>query len=478
MAMILLLLETVLSERKKTWLAHSALASFVVAGFLLTPSDLRETVLVYSDMFIQDGFAIVFKMLFVIVGFLVVLVSYDYLRERGILGGEFFALLLFSTVGMMLVASAYDFMTLFVGLELTSLAMYVLVGMTKKDLWSNEAAIKYFLLSIFASAILLFGISIVYAAAGTTNFGELARRMGEVTARQPSAAILALVLLVAGFGFKITAVPFHMYAPDVYHGAPTPVTIFLAVGPKAAAFAGFLRVLVSVAHTMSADWLTLVWVLSVLTMTVGNVAAVMQTNVKRMLAYSSIAHAGYVLIGVAAIAKDGGAGGAMPTGVASVVFYMFAYTFMNIGAFSLLLCTRRERGFGEDLADFSGLGRRRPVVAAAMLVLLLSLAGIPPTIGFLGKLYIFAAAIRTGLYGLAVVGVVNVVISLFYYLRIVVHMYMRKQEHECQDVSSLPLGLALGLSAAATVVLGIFPQAILNAIEHSASIIDIGGVIL
>jgi NADH-quinone oxidoreductase subunit N len=228
---------------------------------------------------------------------------------------------------------------------------------------------------------------------------------------------------------------------------------------------------------MSADWLTLVWVLSVLTMTVGNVAAVMQTNVKRMLAYSSIAHAGYVLIGVAAIAREGGVGGAMPSGVASVVFYLFAYTFMNVGAFSLLLCTWDERGFGEELADFSGLGRRRPVVAAAMLVLLLSLAGIPPTLGFWGKLYIFAAAIRTGLYGLAVAGAVNVVISLFYYLRIVVHMYMRKQEHECQDVSSLPLALALGMSTAATVVLGIFPQAILNAIERSASIIDIGGVI-
>lgn len=477
MAMVFLLLETVLSERKKKWLAHAALASFVVAGLLLTPSGAYETVLLYSDMFIQDGFAVTFKVLFVLVGILVVLVSYDYLHERGVLGGEFFALLLFSTVGMMLVASAYDFMTLFVGLELTSLATYILVGLTKKDLWSNEAAIKYFLLSIFASAILLFGISIVYAAAGTTNFGEIARRMGEVTAQQPAAAIVALVFLVAGFGFKITAAPFHMYAPDVYHGAPTPVTIFLAIGPKAAAFAGFLRVLVSVAHAMSADWVTLVWVLSVLTMTVGNVAAVMQTNVKRMLAYSSIAHAGYVLIGVAAIAKESGVGGAMPSGVASVVFYLFAYTFMNIGAFSLLMYMKREGEFGEELADFSGLARRRPAVAIAMLVLLLSLAGIPPSIGFLGKLYIFAAAIRAGLYGLAVVGALNVVISLFYYARVVVHMFMRKQERAVSDVRSFPLDLALGMSTVATVVLGVFPQAILNAIERSASIIVIGGVI-
>lgn len=477
MAMAILLLGTVLTERKKAWLAYLTLAALIVTCLLLTPFNLDQSVLAYSGMFVQDGFALVFKMLFIFVGIMVTLVSFDFLRSRKIMCGEFYALLLFATVGMMLLASAHDFMTLFVGLELTSLATYVLVGLLKKDLWSNEAAIKYFLLSIFASAILLFGISIVYASVGTTNFGLIHDRIGQVTARLPGATILSLVFLTAGFGFKITAVPFHMYAPDVYQGAPTPVTIFLSVGPKAAAFAGFVRVLGAVAHAAPADWMLLAGTLAVLTMTLGNVAAVLQTNVKRMLAYSSIAHSGYVLIGVAAMARQEGYAGGVPGGAASVVFYLVAYAIMNIGAFSLLMYMKRENGYGEDLADFSGLGRRRPAVAAAMAIFLFSLAGIPPTIGFLGKLYIFTAAIQAGLYWLAVAGVVNVVVSLFYYARIVMHMYMREQEREVSDVKSFPLDLALGALAAATVVLGIFPQAILSAIERSASIIVTGGSI-
>jgi NADH-quinone oxidoreductase subunit N len=353
----------------------------------------------------------------------------------------------------------------------------VLVGIKKRDLWSNEAAIKYFLLSIFASAILLFGISIVYAAAGTTNFGEIAARMNEIAARTPGAAVMALVLLVAGFGFKITAVPFHMYAPDVYQGAPTPVTIFLAVGPKAAGFAGFLRVLASLAPPMAADWVTLLGIVAVVTMTVGNVAAVLQTNVKRMLAYSSVAHAGYVLIGVAAMVREGAAVPGAPSSAASVVFYLFAYTVMNAGAFSLLLYMKRGGEYAEELADFSGLGRRRPALAMAMLLFLLALAGIPPTMGFFGKLYIFLAAIRTGLYWVAVVGVINVVISLFYYARVAMHMFMRKQERDVADVRSFPLNVALAATAAATVLLGLFPQAILTAIEKSAASIFTGGIV-
>jgi NADH-quinone oxidoreductase subunit N len=476
MAMGILILGAFVPERGRTWLAYITLLTLAVTAYLLMRLRSNPFHLAHSSMYVQDGMALVFKMLFIMVGILVVLVSYDFLRVRGIPCGEFFALILFSTVGMMLVASAYDFMLLFVGLELSSLATYILVGLTKKDLWSNEAAIKYFLLSVFASAILLFGISVVYAATGTTNFGAISSRVSELTTRQPLAAIVALVLLVAAFGFKITAVPFHMYAPDVYQGAATPVTIFLAVGPKAAAFAGLLRVLVAF-HAMRSDWLMLISLLSFLTMTVGNVGAVLQTNVKRMLAYSSIAHAGYALIGVASIAVDDRAGGAFPSSAASVIFYLVAYTIMNVGAFSLLMFMRRDKGFGEDLADFSGLARRRPVVAAAMLIFLLSLAGIPPSIGFLGKFYIFAAAVRSGLYWLAVAGVLNAVVSLFYYARIVVYMFMRKQERDVSDVRSFALNLALGASAVATVVLGIFPQTILDIIVRSASNIFTGGII-
>lgn len=475
-AMAILLLGALLDGRAKAWLAYPALGALVIAGLLLARFNVGEAHFGFSSMFVQDGFAVAFKMLFILVGMLTVLVSLDFLRARDISSGEFHALLLLSTVGMMLLASAHDFMMLFVGLELTSLSTYILVGLLKKDLWSNEAAIKYFLLSIFASAILLFGISIVYAAVGTTNFGQVQERMGEAAARAPGAAVVAAVFIVAGFGFKVTAVPFHMYAPDVYQGAPTPVTIFLAVGPKAAAFAALARVLSAVGTSMAADWLPLIGALAVLTMTVGNIAAVLQSNVKRMLAYSSVAHSGYVLIGVAAMAGAGGTAKGAPGIVASVIFYLFAYTIMNVGAFSLLMCMRRGDGFGEELADFSGLGRRRPAVAAAMVLFLLSLAGIPPTIGFLGKLYIFAAAMRAGLYWLALAGVVNVVISLFYYARIIVHMYMREQEVEVTDVKSVPLGLAIGITAAATVVLGIFPQAVLSAIERSANIVA-GGIL-
>lgn len=474
--MCVLLLETILSGRTRHVFAHLTIAAFLLTGVLLARYSLSETVFAYSRMFVQDGFAVVFKVLFVAAGILSVLAAYDFLLSRNVFKGEFFALLMFSTVGMMLVASAFDFLTLFVGLELASLATYILVGLTKKDLWSNEAAIKYFLLSIFASAILVFGISVVYAAVGTTNFGEVAERIGEVTRRQHSVAIMALILLVAGFGFKITAVPFHMYAPDVYQGAPTPVTIFLAIGPKAAAFAGLVRILGYVAHTMADDWLALTWVLAFMTMIVGNVAAVLQTNVKRMLAYSSIAHAGYALIGVAAMAKENGAAG-LPASVSSIIFYLFAYTLMNVGAFSLLMYMRRGNEYGEELSDFSGLWRRRPAVAVAMLVCLLSLTGIPPSIGFLGKLYIFGAAIRAELYWLAVVGVLTSVISLFYYLRVVVHMFVYAQQREVTDVRSFPLDFALGLSAAAVVLLGIFPHVILSAIERSAASFLTGGII-
>jgi len=477
MAMVILLLGTFLSDQRKRWLAYLTLFALIITARLLAPFRLDQSLLAYSDMLIQDGFAVVFKMLFILVGIFAVLVSYDFLKARNLFSGEFFALLLFAIVGMMLMASAYDFMTLFVGLELTSLATYILVGLKKKDLWSNEAAIKYFLLSIFASAIMLFGISIIYAAVGTTNLGMIAERIGAAAAQTPHAITVAVVLVVAGLGFKITAVPFHMYAPDVYQGAPTPVTIFLAVGPKAAAFAGLLRVLGSFVHVETIDWLPLLGLLSVLTMTVGNVAAVLQTNVKRMLAYSSIAHAGYVLIGVAAMVTERGEATGAPSCTASVVYYLFAYTIMNVGAFSLLMYMRRGGEFCEELADFSGLGRRRPAVAAAMLILLLALAGIPPSIGFFGKFYIFLAAIRAGLYWLAVAGVVNVVISLFYYVRIVVHMFMRQQEREVSDVRSFPLDLALWSSVAATIVLGIFPQAILIAIEQAASSILMGGII-
>lgn len=467
MAMAILLLGTALDGRRKAWLGIAALASLIAAAALMPSTAPGAPAIAFSGMFVHDGFAAVFKMMFILAGILVVLVSSDYLRERGALGGEFYALVLFAIVGMMLLASAHDFMVLFVGIELASLATYVLVGLTKKDMFSNEAAIKYFLLSIFASAIMLFGISIVYAGVGTTNFAEIHGRIGGLAARAPAGVLMALVFLLAGFGFKVTAVPFHMYAPDVYQGAPTPVTIFLSIGPKAAAFAGLMRTLEAVARPVAGDWVLLLAALAVLTMTVGNVAAIAQNNVKRMLAYSSIAHSGYVLIGVAAMGASGVqvASGAMQ----GVMLYLFAYTIMTAGAFAVLMRIKRGERFGESLDDFSGLARHRPAAALAMLIFLLSLTGIPPTMGFWGKFYIFMSAIEARLYWLALAGIINVVISLFYYARIVMFMFMREREPGVSDVKSLPLDLALGAAAAATVVLGIFPQALLDVIGRAVS---------
>jgi NADH-quinone oxidoreductase subunit N len=344
-----------------------------------------------------------------------------------------------------------------------AVSFYILTGFIKPSQRSNEAAVKYFLLGAFSLGILLYGMSLMYGLSGTTNL----RAMAFDGLRRDPRLVLAVILVVAGVGFKIAAVPFHMWAPDVYEGAPTPVTAFLSVGSKAASFAMLLRIFFEGLPAMSADWRLLFEALSIVTMTVGNIAALTQTNLKRMLAYSSIAHAGYVLIGVVA---------GTPRGISAMLIYLLIYAFMQLGAFAVVVMMRRRDLVGDELKDLSGLSFRHPFAAFAMLLFMLSLGGIPPTAGFMGKFWLFSAAIDAGYYGLAVIGVLNSAISLYYYVRVVVFMYIKKEPIGSEPVASPPLTIALAVAIVATLVLGVYPRLLFAIAEASARTLGVAGV--
>ena len=369
----------------------------------------------FSGMFALDHFAIFFKALFLLTAALVVLLSHDYLKRNDYRPGEYLALVMFATVGMMTMASGVNLAVIYVGLELMALSTYILAGYFRREVKSHEAAAKYFVLGAMSSGILLYGLSLIYGATGTLDLATLARVLA--SGKPGPSALVGVALLACGFLFKVAAVPFHVWTPDVYEGAPTPITAFMSVGPKAAAFAMFLRVFIGGLAPLAASWIWLVGVAAALTMIWGNVAALTQDNVKRMLAYSSIAHAGYALVGLVA-------GG--PAGVNSVLFYMLVYTVTNIGAFGFVVLLESRGYAGETVADYAGLARRHPAAAFGMLLFMLSLGGIPPTAGFMGKLYLFAAAVNAGYVWLVVVAVLMSAVSLYYYLRIVLQMYLRE----------------------------------------------------
>ena len=404
-----------------------------------------------------DQFALFFKVVFLGAAALTVLMSVRYLEIEGASPGEYYFLILCSTLGMMIMAGGIDLITIFIGLETMAISFYILAGFIKPNQRSNEAAVKYFLLGAFSLGILLYGMSLMYGLSGTTNL----RVMATVFAGQERdpRLVLAVILVVAGVGFKIAAVPFHMWAPDVYEGAPTPVTAFLSVGSKAASFAMLLRIFMEGLPSMSADWQRLFEILAVVTMTVGNLAALTQTNLKRMLAYSSIAHAGYILIGVVA---------GTSRGVAAMMIYLLIYAFMQLGAFTIIIIMRRRDVVGDELKDFSGLYLRHPAAAFAMLLFMLSLGGIPPTAGFMGKFWLFGAAIDAGYYRLAVIGVLNSAISLYYYIRLVVFMYLKPAGAGSEPKASPALALALGIAVAGTLVLGVYPRLLFEVAEASA----------
>jgi NADH-quinone oxidoreductase subunit N len=367
--------------------------------------------------------------------------------------GEYYALLLLATAGMAFMASAADLIVVFLGLELMTLSTYVLIGIRRDSLRSNEAAIKYFLLGGFSTAFLLYGIALIYGLTGTTQIDSIAAFVADPASEGGALLVLPVSLLVVGFGFKISAAPFHMWAPDVYEGAPTAVTAFLSVGSKVAGFAALGRVLTVAFGPVPELWTALLVVLAVLSIGVGSILALTQTNIKRMLAYSSIAHAGYALLGVIAGGRDG---------LTSMMVYLFIYGLMNLGAFSIVIALRSEGVVGENLDDFQGLAKLHPLMSALMLVFMFSLAGIPPTAGFVAKFSVFMAVIRAGYTPLALIGVVFSVVSAFFYLRVVALMYMKEPRMEVPLTMSLPLKFVLAITAAAILLLGVYPAPLLD----------------
>ena len=421
LAMALLLINVFIPGGQKSYLAYVSFIGVIVTA-VLVGAGWGSHIESFSGSVVLDNFATFFKMTFLVAAGLTVLISDSYMEREGCNHGELYPLILFTVVGMMLMASGTDLMTIFLGLEVMSISLYVLAGFNRANKKSNEAGLKYFLLGSFSTGFMLYGMALIYGATGTTRLYKIAAIVGQMTL--PSANILlvaGLLLMMTGFAFKIAAAPFHMWTPDVYEGAPTPMTAFMSAGPKAAGFAALLRIFLVALPTLQAEWSQVLWVMAVLTMTVGNITALRQDNIKRVLAYSSIAHAGYALVGFTA-----GNG----TGTAGILFYMLSYAFMNIGAFAIVILVSKKGETNGNVSDFAGLGFKRPLLALVMTLFLFSLAGVPPAAGFIGKFYLFSGAIQKGYIWLAVIGVLNSAASVYYYLRIMVYMYFKESTED------------------------------------------------
>jgi len=455
-ACVLLMIAPVRGRRFGPLLFWSSLAT-VIAAAAATFALAGEPRLVYSGMFVVDDFSVFFKAVFYLATGLCVLMSPRYLEEEDIARGEYYVLLLFALSGMMIMASGLDLLSIYVGMELQALCIYVLTGFIRQERRSNEAALKYVILGSVSSGIFLYGMSLVYGITGTTQLTDMAAALGSGGAHDP-ALVLATVFLVTGLIFKVGAVPLHMWVPDVYEGAPTTITAFMSVGPKAAAFAILLRIFLDAMAPAADIWVVVVAVIAVLTMALGSFVALVQTNIKRMLAYSSIAHAGFVLLGLVA-------GG--PDGVASVMLYLLIYVFMNLGIFAIIIMMRSGNVSGEAIEDYAGFAKSHRGLALLMLIFLFSLASIPPTAGFFAKFYILVALVEQGYVGLAVIAVLLSAVAAFFYIRIVMLMYM-KEEARPFDLALTPsLRLAIAITAAGTVGIGLLPSWFLDLAQGS-----------
>ena len=440
-------------------LAVAAYATFALYGQGLT--GFRGTV-------VADDYALVFGFIFLVVAGMVVLISIRYLEAQRLPFGEYYALLLFATGGAMLMAAGRDLLLIFIGLEILSICSYVLCGLIQADLRSNESALKYFLLGAFATGFLLYGIVMLYGATGSTQLGDIGSALGQREVYSNPYIWFGLGFLLVGFGFKTALVPFHMWTPDVYEGAPTAITAFLSTGPKAAGFAALMRILLEALGATQAQWVPVLWVVAALTMTVGNVLALQQDNIKRMLAYSSIAHAGYMLVALVVGGRDG---------LSAVVFYSMAYALMNIGAFAILILASEPGHERVTFADYAGYGYVEPVLGLCMFVFMLSLAGIPLTAGFAGKFQIFKSAVEQGYLWLTVIGVLNSVVSIYYYLRMVVVMYMQRPTAgslQHRATPSVPLYAAIAVALVGVLYLGLFPSGWLDISLQSVSLLTAG----
>jgi NADH-quinone oxidoreductase subunit N len=456
--MFLLLLEFFPAGPRSGRAAFVSILTFVAAAAsVLKVADARRSI--FGGMFVHDGFTVFFTLLFCTIGVLAVLLSWDYVKRTRINQAEYYALLLSAALGMIIMAASNSLITIFLALELMSISLYVMVGFRRTQLESNEAALKYFLLGAFASGFLLYGIALVYGATGSTDLHRIAATIATSPLLDNPLLLVGALLILTGFAFKVAVVPFHMWTPDAYEGAPTSVTAFMSAGAKAAGFAALLRVTMSGLGDVQAGWTPLLTVIAILTMTVGNVSALLQSNVKRMLAYSSIAHAGYVLVAVIA----GGEAGA-----AAALFYLAVYAVMNLGAFGVLTMLGRGQEERVLVSDLAGVGFRHPLLGFAMAFFMLSLGGIPPTAGFMGKVYVFGTALDAGLVPLVIVGVLNSVVSVFYYLRVTVAMYMEEPQGEPVHVQwAVPGVAAIALTLLLTLWWGVQAGGLLEEAQRS-----------
>lgn len=452
-ACVLLLIDVF--SKKNKWLTPilAAIGFAVTLGFSITQSG--SAYAGFNGMVVVDGFTAYLNAIFAISGLAGIALAYDYNQRMGINRGEYYILLMFSVSGMMLMAAAADLIVVFLALELLSIPLYVLAGFARPKPDSEEAALKYFLLGAFAGGFVVYGVALAFGATGSTALGEIMAAINASTADMTLLTIGAALILV-GFGFKVAAVPFQMWTPDVYHGAPSAVTAFMAVGAKAAGFAALLRVFIAALPSLAADLTPILWVLAALTMFIGNIVAIAQSNIKRMLAYSSIAHAGYIFMALVTFGQKEVATDA----VAAALFYLLSYAVTNFGAWAVVIALEKAEGKGLELDDYAGLGRKYPALAAAMLVFMLSFTGVPPTLGFIGKFFLFRTVVQAGFIWLAIIGVLTSLISAYYYLRVLVIMYMRDGEPEMH--SDFLLKLTTGLTAVGTVVLSIFSVPLFN----------------
>ena len=466
-AVIVILLDLFIEQKRL--LAQVSLAGLVIAGGITAAMWGGSYPTIFNNMLAVDGFALFFKFIFLGVAFLVILASTDYVSKFARFRGEYYALVLLATLGMMLMTAATELISIYIALELTSLSLYALVGFLK-DPKSTEASLKYLLLGALASAVLLYGMALIFGCTGTTRLGEIAQAVQSMPAGMlgSPALLLGIVLLIAGFGFKIAAVPFQMWVPDVYEGAPTPITAYLSVASKAAGFAIILRVFFSAFGTpalLSQNWGLIFAVLAVISMTLGNVVAISQTNIKRMLGYSSIAQAGYLMVGLAAV---GFSPAADLMGQSGVLFFLASYAFTNLGAFIAIIAISNKVG-SDQIGDYSGMIKRAPLLVLALTLCLISLIGMPPAAGFMAKFYIFSAAVKNHLLWLVVIAVINSVISAYYYLRVVKVMWFGEPASTERVPSSGALRLALAISCAGVLVLGIIPGAVMKIAQLAAN---------
>jgi NADH-quinone oxidoreductase subunit N len=447
--MAIMLADPLLSERRR----QRTVGTIALLGSLLalaaTLFQAQYPGFAFSNMIRVDAFSIFFHVLIVAVTAIVILSSFEYMQVEGIRAGEYYGLILFGAVGMSLMSSAVELVLIFIGLEISSIATYILAGFRRRAAISSEASLKYFLLGSFATAFFLYGVALMFGATGSTSIQAIARVLSSLEV--PALAYGGMALMFVGLGFKVAAAPFHIWTPDVYEGAPAPVVGFMSTAPKAAAFAVLLRLMFE-AHAPGV--IGLVGVVAALSMTLGNLGALVQDNVKRLLAYSSIAHAGYLLVAFAAVAD---------TGVPAAMFYAASYAAMNVGAFAVVSHFSQAGERYVKLEDYSGLGSRSPFLAAILTVFLLSLIGIPITGGFIAKFYVFSAALQSNMVALVILGVLNSAVAAYYYLRLIVVMYMREPRGEV-PVSAVPagMGVAMAVSLAVTIYLGVLPGRVLD----------------